>query len=148
MRLWKHRAVTRDDAVFGRIVRDRHGWSVEASDSEQHPYLISVAAGDEGPTEAQRLAHQRLQSQLRDFTDDLTAALYELYTPYLDVPDWEGPRPGSATALREMLELSSVRYLEDATPALLFAFKGDVWPDAMFSIEIRDGRVRGVALDD
>ena len=148
MGLWKRRPVVRDDAVFGRIVRDEHGWTVEASDREEHFPLISVAAGDDGPTNAQRSAHQQLQSQLNEFADDLTAALYNLYAPYLDTSDWEGPRPDTPKALREMLELSSVRYSEDAVPEFLFAFKGDVWPDAMFTVEIRNGRVRGVALDD
>ena len=64
------------------------------------------------------------------------------------VPDWEGPRPESAMALREMLELSNVTYLRDGTSELLFAFKGDVWPDAMFIVEIRGGKVRGLSLDD
>ena len=148
MRLWKRPAVSRNDAVFGRIVRGKHGWTLEVSDSEGGSPSVSLIAGDDGPSDAQRLAHQQLQSQLGVFAGDLTAALYELYSPYLAVPDWDGPRPGSATDLREMLELSSVTYLEDATLELLYAFKGDVWPDAMFTVEIRDGRVRGVALDD
>jgi hypothetical protein len=146
MGLWKRRGVNREDAVFGRLVRDSHGWTVETP--EENLPLISLVAGDDGPTDAQRSAHQRLQSQLNDLAGDLAAALYELYAPYLDIPHWEGPRPDSATALRDMLELSSVRYLKDGIPELLFAFKGDLWPDAMFTVEIRDGKVRGVALDD
>jgi hypothetical protein len=142
--LWKRRAVTREDPVFGRIVRGRDDWTVAAS---ARP-LISCAADDGGPTDAQRCAHQRLETQLRDFAGDLSNALYELYAPYLALPDWDGPRPDSASALRELLELSSVRYLRDGTPELLFAIKGDVWPDAMLIVEIRGGKVRGVSLDD
>src|SRR5262245_45806175 len=101
---WKRRtAVNRDDAVFGSIVRDRYGWKVNA----EHVPLISVVAGDDGPTDAQRVAHQELQSQLRSFASDLTAALYEMYSPYLELRAWEGPRPRSAEDLRNMLELSS-----------------------------------------
>ena len=121
MAFWKRRAVTLEDSVFGRIVLGKYGWEVE--DSE-------------------------LQSNLIVFADDLTAALYNLYEPYLRIPDWEGPRPESARALRDMLYLSCVTYLEDATPEFLFAFKGDLWPDAMFIVEIRDGKVRAVARDD
>src|SRR4029453_7956269 len=148
MGLWRRRAKAREDAIFGRIVRDRHGWTVEASGSDKNHPVISLIGGDDGPTDAQRLAHQQLPRQLNEFAEDLTSALYELYAPYLDLSDWEGPRPDSAKALREMVELSSITYLEDGVPELLFAFKGDLWPDATFVVEIRGGKVRGVALDD
>lgn len=134
--------------MFGRLARDRDDWVVEISGLRSSLPRVSVLAGEEGPSDVQRSAYRQLPAQLVDLADELSAALYQLYAPYSDVPSWEGPRPESASHLREMLELSSVRFLEEGTPELLFAFKGDVWPDAMFIVEIRDGKVRGVSLDD
>ena len=148
MGLWKRRSATRDDPVFGRLSRDRGGWLVVSSTLGPNLPVVSIDADEKGPSDLQRSAYQQLQSQLVVLAEQLSQALYELYAPYLDVPNWEGPRTDSASHLRAMLELSSVRILQEGVSELLFAFKGDVWPDAMFVIEIRDEKVRGVSLDD
>jgi hypothetical protein len=148
MRLWKRRRPTLDDLVFGRLTRDRDCWLAEPPVVGADRPLVSVVAGEEGPSDAQRSAYQQFQKQLVGLREEISEALYQLYTPYLGVADWQGPRPDSASHLRAMLEFSSVRFLEEGAPELLFAFKGDIWPDAMFIVEIRDGGVRGISLDD
>jgi hypothetical protein len=148
MNLWKRRPETVDDPVFGRLTRGKHNWSVESSESNATRPSIYLAGGDTVPTEAQRTAHRQLETLLAGHALEVSKALYDLYAPYLELPDWEGPRPDSAAALRTMLQLDSVTYAPDGAVELLYGFVGDAWPDAMFTVEIRNGSVRGVCLDD
>jgi hypothetical protein len=37
---------------------------------------------------------------------------------------------------------------EECEAELLYAFEDDLWPDAMFTVEIRNGEVRKISLDD
>jgi hypothetical protein len=46
-----------------------------------------------------------------------------------------------------MLELSNIRFSRQEVE-LIFAFRGDRWPDAMFPLAVDDSGVRALSLDD
>jgi hypothetical protein len=78
----------------------------------------------------------------------LKVELFKLLEPGLRRPEWEGPNPGSADGLWSMLRLEAVSVVPEKPLELLFAFRGDVWPDAMFRIAVDGTHVEGLSLDD
>ena len=78
----------------------------------------------------------------------LRSALFSLWEPGLAEPLWERSWPTTEEELWRMLKLSSLEVQPDGKLQLLYAFKGEVWPDAMFTIEVQGAQVRPLALDD
>lgn len=147
---WKARpGKTIDDPVLGSLELKRGEWRGRKTvPGEDAPALLCVRAGPAGPGEAERLAFARLLEALASHADSISAVLFELYRPYLDVPDWNGPMASSATQLRPMLELSVITIDGNQPEELLFGFRGDQWPDATFVIQFDGTGFRPVSLDD
>jgi hypothetical protein len=148
MALWFREPEILDDPVLGRLTRRQNRWIVKGgSDSYSDPQ-VSLSSAPSIPTGAQRSACQQLTATLAERADDLSRAAYDLYSPYLETKNWEGPRPGSASELKVMLQLDGVHILSDGVIELLYGFVGDLWPDAMLTLKIENGVVRGESLDD
>ena len=61
---------------------------------------------------------------------------------------WEESWPTTEEELWRMLELNCVTIGPSSAIELLYAFAGEVWPDAMFTVEVIREQVRPLALDD
>ena len=137
------------DPVLGSLGLERGEWRGRLTvPGEDGPALLCVRAGPAGPGEVERLAFARLREALANQADSVAAALFELYRPYLEMPEWEGPAASSAAQLRAMLELS-VMIIDGSHPdELIFGFRSDQWPDASFVIQFDGTQFRPVSLDD
>lgn len=148
---WKKARPSRtiDDPVLGSLALERGGWRGHVTvPGEDGPALLCVRAGPAGPGEVERLAFARLLEAFPSQADSIAAALFELYRPYLEVPEWNGPMASSAAQLRRMLELSVITIEGSHPDELIFGFRGDQWPDASFVIQFDGSRFRPVSLDD
>ena len=136
------------DPAFGTLTLGPSGWSGDAPWLDGQHILVSVERGDAGPLDEDRTAFLDLTSNYRALAPGLQQALFALWTPGLGQPLWEESWTTTPEALWQMLELSSVAIRSNGKIELLFAFAGEVWPDAMFNVEVSGSQVRPLSLDD
>jgi hypothetical protein len=137
------------DPVFGRLTQTKLAWQGEVpSPTGQSNVLLSVERGAEGPTAEDRAAYSAFVENYPALTSKLRAGLFELWRPGLASGLWEEQWPTTAETLWAMLELSSLCIPPGGKLELLYAFGGDVWPDAMFILCVEGKQVVPVALDD
>src|SRR5262245_59083125 len=140
---------TLQDPILGTIRYDGTDWkATDAIARESDSVLVAMESGEEGPNDSHRSAFQRLAGELALHHEAISAALFDLYRPYQEFDAWQGPRAQSPEILRTMLELSNVRIDVGGVIELIFGFRGDRWPDAMFVLELDARGVRAVSLDD
>jgi hypothetical protein len=109
---------------------------------------ILVARTEEGPTDADRQRLLAFRSSYPEIVPSLKAELWRLFEPSVNLPDWDGPNARTPDELWEMLQLESASIYPDKPLELLFAFRGDAWPDAMFSVAVDGVKAWGLSLDD
>lgn len=138
------------DPVLGTLEYHKgRGWEgAVAVPGEADPVLVSFERGPEGPTEKDREVVARLLSRYPSLVPALRDALFLLWNPMLALPDWEGPRAATPDALWSIVQLNCILLPPTGPAELLFAFRGDVWPDAMFTVAIDGDSVTGISLDD
>jgi hypothetical protein len=149
MRFFKLRPPPQTDPVFGKLGFKRGSWEGQFTlPGETEPTVVSIEADQDGPRPEQRRIFEELVSQFPITARSISTALFDLYRPYLELDNWEGPKADSPQSLREMLGLDCITILKNDPPELLFGFLGDVWPDAMFTVSIDNGHARPISLDD
>src|SRR5512143_2291547 len=140
---WFHRDSPRtvEDAVFGILtLKRRFGWEGEvASPVPGERISVSISRAEEGPTAIDRQVCVEFVTNYPSLVPSLKVEVFKLLESSLRLPEWEGPNPGSADELWSMLRLEAVSMGSEKPLELLFAFRGDEWPDAMFRIAV-DGK--------
>jgi hypothetical protein len=137
------------DPVFGRLTQSKLAWQGEVpSPTGQSNVLLSVERGAEGPTAEDRAAYSAFVDNYPALRSELRDGLFELWRPGIGDALWEEQWPTTAEALWAMIELSSLCIQPGGKLELLYAFGGDVWPDAMFTLRVEGKQVIPVALDD
>ena len=63
--------------------------------------LVAIESDEEGPNDAHRSAFERLPGELATHHEAISAALFDLYRPYQELADWQGPRAHSPEALNK-----------------------------------------------
>lgn len=141
---------TVDDPVFGRLTLRQHsGWYGEVSSPISGERLVvSISSLDEPPGAQDRQAFSEFVARFPQLVPALSSELFELLEPSTRIPGWEGPTPETAEELWKMVRLESLHISTGRPLELLFAFRGEVWPDAMFTVTVDAANVRGVSLDD
>ena len=109
---------------------------------------VSISRAEQGPTAIDRQVFTEFVANYPSLVPSLKVELFKLLEPSLKVARWEGPNPGSAEEFWPMLRLEAVSVIPEKPLELLFAFRGDEWPDAMFSIAVDGRQVEGLSLDD
>ena len=149
MNFFKSRKKTITDPLFGSMTYGSKDWQAEVDiEGETDRVAIWIDAAEEGPGTEHRQAFRNLITLLPLASEAIEGALYELYTPYLSFTDWEVPRPRSPEHLRKMLRLDAIAISSSKPPKLFYGFCGDVWPDASFYLEVDEGEIRPISLDD
>ena len=138
------------DPVFGALtLRRRSDWEGDvAAPTPGETLSVSIARPDEPPTADDRQLFTEFVASYPRLVPTLSSELFRLLDSAVRVPGWEGPSPRTADELWQMLRLESLRIQPGRPLELLFAFRGDVWPDAMFTVAVQGMDVRGVSLDD
>lgn len=137
------------DPNLGLLTQDRHGWSgcLPWPDGTQCISLRIESAGDppNGSIGAAVLACLDNYSAL---STRLSGALFSLWQPNLAEPLWEDEWPTSPEMLWSQLQLDGIEVKRSNEIVLLYAFKGEIWPDAIFSVQVNGADVRPLHLDD
>jgi hypothetical protein len=139
---------TLSDTTFGTLTKRKHGWAGEAPwiDGSQVAVIIQR---ERGPNEEDRKTFADFLSSYLSLVPRLSEALFTLWEPEMRQPHWAASEvPRTAEDLWKELELDGVSICESGNVLLAFAFAGDFWPDAMLTLEVSDGQVRPVSLDD
>jgi hypothetical protein len=137
------------DPVFGTLKWSKDHWTgVVPSPIGKGTVLVSVARDVAGPRPEDGVTYQRFAANYSALTPKLSAALFVLWEPGLSEPLWEESWPSTEKELWRMLELSSLEVQQDGTLELLYAFRDDVWPDAMFTLAVQGAQVHPLSLDD
>jgi hypothetical protein len=136
------------DATFGLLTLGKSGWTGEAPWPGGGKILVSLERGEDGPLEGDRAVFKALIDNYSAIAPHLQQALFALWEPHLRDPFWEQSWPTTPKALWQMLELSSLAIGAKGKVHLLFAFGGEVWPDAMFTVEVEGTQVTPLSLDD
>lgn len=141
---------TVDDPVFGTLtLRRRSDWEGEvASPTPGETLAVSISRPSEPPTTADREVFAEFVADYSRLVPALSSELFKLLDPSARTPGWDGPSPRTADELWRMLRLESLHIQPGRPLELLFAFRGDVWPDAMFTVAVAGTDVRGLSLDD
>jgi len=137
------------DPNLGLLTQDRHGWSgnVAGPDGMQSIWLRIDGAGD-APNESIGRAVLACLANYSALTLQLNSALFSLWQPYLDDPLWEDEYPTAPEMLWTQLQLEGVEVQRSGEIVLIYAFKDELWPDAVFSVQIDGSDVRPLHLDD
>jgi hypothetical protein len=137
------------DPVLGRLTQTKLAWQgAVPSPTGASNVLLFVERGSKGPTAEDRAAYSAFVESYPALTSELQAGLFELWRTGIAEPLWEEQWPTTAEALWLMLELSSLSIQPGGKLELLYAFGGDVWPDAVFTLLVEGKQVIPVALDD
>ncbi len=140
---------TVDDRVFGKLILNaRIGWEGQiASPAPDEKIGITVLRLEEPPNaEDQRVFTDFLANYSR-LVPTLALALFKLLESTLRTPDWDGPRPLTPEELWTMVRLEGVFLTPGQPLELLFAFRGDLSPDAVFNVAVEGMDVKGSWLD-
>jgi hypothetical protein len=149
---WFRREAPRvvDDSVFGTLTLSRRSvWEGSvASPAPGETLAVSIERGEEPPTAQDQRAFTDFVARYPSLVPALSSELFKLLEPSLRSHGWEGPSPRTAGELWRMVQLEAL-YITPGQPLeLLFAFRDDVWPDAMFNVAVDGTAVRGLSLDD
>ncbi len=139
---------TLTDAMFRVLTKQKHGWAGEVPwiDGSQVSVIVER---ERGPNEEDRQAFAAVLSGYVSLVPRLSEALFTLWEPELGQAHWAASEaPRTAEDLWRVLKLDCVSVCESGRVRLMYAFAGDFWPDAMFELEVRDGQVTPVSLDD
>ncbi len=141
---------TMDDPVFGALTFDRRsGWEGKvASPTPGEKLSVSISRLDEPPNAEDRRVFTEFIARYSGLVPGLGSELFKLLEPSVRIPGWEGPSPRTADELWPMVRLESLHISPERPLELLFSFRGDVWPDAMFNVAVDGTNVRGLSLDD
>jgi hypothetical protein len=137
------------DAVFGSLVLRRHGWEgTIRSPAGEGTIWVRIERQKEGPQDADRTAMSALRGRYAALLPALADVLFSLWEPGANEPMWEKSWPTTHDELWSMLQLEGASIRKTGSVELLFSFKGEVWPDAMFNVEVNGAHVRALSLDD
>jgi hypothetical protein len=137
------------DPVFGVLKWSKARWSGEVvSPTGNGTVTVAIARDAAGPKLEDGAAYRELSANYSALAPKLSAALFALWEPGLAEPLWDESWPSTEAELWRMLELCSLEINQGETLVLLYAFKGDVWPDAMFTVAVHGAQVHPLALDD
>lgn len=137
------------DPNLGLLTQDRHGWSgrVAGPDGMQSIWLRIDGVGD-APNERIGRAVLACLTNYSALTLPLSGALFSLWQLYLDEPLWEEDYPTSPEQLWAQLQLEGIEVQRSGEIVLAYAFKGELWPDAGFSVQVEGTEVRPLHVDD
>lgn len=149
---WFRREALRtvDDPTFGTLALTRRsGWEGEiASPIPGETLSVSTSRLDGPPTAEDRKVFTEFVASYSRLVTALSSELFTLLESSIRIPGWEGPSPRTADGLCPMVRIESLHIQPGRPLELMFAFRDDVWPDAMFIVAV-DGRgVRGLSLAD
>jgi hypothetical protein len=137
------------DPVFGPLRRRKGSWTGVVDWRFGNRRLpISVCRVSEEPNEADHEAYRNLVENYPKLLPAIRLALFRLWRTASREPDAVGPRPSSPEELFDMLQMDGLFIKPTDRVELLFGFAGDAWPDAMFTVAVRDESVEPIALDD
>jgi hypothetical protein len=109
---------------------------------------VSVARPNEAPTAEDRKVFTEFVASYPLLVPALSSELFKLMDPAVRTQGWEGPSPRTENELWRMVRLE-VLHIQPGRPLeVMFAFRDDIWPDAMFNVAVDGGNVRGLSLDD
>lgn len=146
---------TIDDPVFGRLRLTRGEWEGTVGFRPQNaPVDVVVPAAESGPTDVHHNAYRDLEARYDGLIPRIAEELLRLYQPYQAEFDYRGaekgaPGPRDSREMAELVTLEVVEIRDETLIRLYFAFReGAGWPDALFTLELRDWLPVGIALDD
>jgi len=141
---------TVDDPVFGTLSLSRRSvWEGQVgSPVPGETLLVSLSRADEAPTPEDRRAFTEFVASYSSLVPALMSELFKLLEPSIRTPGWGGPSPLTANELWRMVRFESLHLSPGQPVELLFAFRDDVWPDAMLSVAVKGTSVRGLSLAD
>ena len=138
------------DPVFGTLILNRRsGWEGRvAAPTSGDTLAVSIARFPEVPNDEDRRVFADFVASYSRLVPSLASELFKLLEPSLRIPSWKGPSPRTSEELWNMVRLESLYFSSGRPLELLFAFRGDVWPDAMFNVAVDGTNVTGLSLDD
>jgi hypothetical protein len=138
------------DPVFGALeLQAPGGWIGEVtSPIDRQRVMLSVVRKLGPPNEEDRRTFQELYDNFSTLVPSLRGELFRLWVPELEVGSWDETAPRTPEGLWDMLQLESLMIFPDSKIRLGFAFVGEFWPDAMFSVDVQHLQVKGISLDD
>ena len=142
---------TCDDPLFGALVHDgRSSWQGRTFFGPAGTTVpVTIVSGDVAPGERERARFSDLEGRYASFLPDIAQALFDLYVPARDAAVDGLPEPASAREMVRLVRLDWIELVAGGGVRLGYGFVDGVgWDDAMFTIAIVDGRVRGESLDD
>ncbi len=149
---WFRREAPRtvDDSVFGALTFSRRSaWEGEvASPTPGEKLSVSISRIEEPPTAEDQRVFTEFVARFSRLVPALSSELFKLLEPSLRIRGWDGPSPRTAEELWHMVRLEWLFISPGQPLELLFAFRDDVWPDAMFNVAVDGTNVRGLSLDD
>jgi hypothetical protein len=139
-----------DDPVFGTLTLARGSdWEGKvASPTPGERLAVSIARPNEVPTAEDRKVFTEFVASYSLLVPALSSELFKLLDPTVRTPDWEGPSPRTADELWRMVRLEALHIQPGRPLELMFAFRDDIWPDAIFNLAVEGRDVRGLSLDD
>lgn len=135
--------------MLGLLKWSKSRWNGEVpSPAGNGSILLSVARDASGPQPEDGVAFKEFLASYSALAPKLSSALFALWEPGHSEPLWEESWPSTEQELWRILELNSLEIQPGGKLELLYAFKGDVWPDAMFTLAVQGSQVRPLSLDD
>jgi hypothetical protein len=111
--------------------------------------LVLESDGAE-PGDLHRQVFSELVDRYSSLSPAIAEALFVLWEPHLE--DWNGDAPPVVTTVHDMLQYTTLDYVDLAPPATItlgFGFVEAVgWDDAMFSVKVQNWQVSPGSLDD
>ncbi|MGS5089323.1 hypothetical protein ACVC7V_22820 [Hydrogenophaga sp. A37] len=137
------------DPNLGLLTQDRRGWSghLPWPDSSQRISLRIESTG-EPPNDSVGTAVWACLGNYSTLSGRLRSAPFSLWQPYVAQRLWEEEWPTSPEMLWAQLKLDGIEVQRSGEIVLLYAFKGEVWPDAIFSVQVSGADVHPLHLDD
>jgi hypothetical protein len=110
----------------------RSGWEGKvAAPTRGEKLSVCVSRLGEPPNAEDRRAFTEFVARYSGLVPVLSSEPFKLLGPSIQIPGWEGPSLHAAEELWPMVRLESLHISPGRPLELLFAFKGDVWPDAI-----------------
>ena len=137
------------DPNLGVLTQDKHGWSGSLAGPGDTPRIwLRIDGADNVPNERLGRAVVACLSNYAAISAPLSLALSSLWQPYLDEALWEDEYPTSPEMLWAQLQLEGIEGQPSGEIVLLYAFKDEMWPDAVFSVQVDGADVRPLHLED
>lgn len=144
-----------DDPVLGRLRLASGRWEGAAEFRPKNATVeVVVSAEKSGPTDVHRNAYREVEARYDSLIHPIAEELFRLYQPYQAEFDYRGvekgaPDPRDAQEMADLVTLEAIEIEDENLFRLYFAFReGAGWPDALFTVVLRDWLPVGVALDD